>query len=63
MTSRRSFYLKIAYLMAIGVLLLPLSCLSQPATTRVKTVQGSHGGILARLRRDAAGSHSSNCLW
>ena len=52
MTSRRSFYLKIAYLMAIGVLLLPLSCLSQPATTRVKTSQGSHGGILAQLRRD-----------
>jgi hypothetical protein len=52
MTSRRSFYLKIAYLMAIGILLLPLSFLSQPATTRVKTAQASRGGLLAQLRRD-----------
>jgi len=49
MTSRRSFLVKIAYLVAIGVLLLPLSLLSQPAASRG---QGGPGGILARLRSE-----------
>jgi hypothetical protein len=51
MTSRRSFFLKIAYLMVIGVLLLPLSFLGQPAATRVKGSTGG-GGVLANLRRE-----------
>jgi hypothetical protein len=50
MTSRRSFFLKIVYLMGIGVLLLPLSYLSQPATGRVQTSRGGHGGLLAQMR-------------
>ncbi len=49
MTSRRSFFLKIAYLMGIGILLLPLSYLSQPAS-RVQGSKGGHGGLLAQLR-------------
>ena len=36
--------------MAIAVLLMPLFWLSQPATNAVKGVQGSPGGMLARLR-------------
>jgi hypothetical protein len=52
MTSRRSFYLKIAYLVVIGVLLLPLSFLSQPASSRAKGDGGSPGGYLARLRAE-----------
>jgi len=50
MTSKRSFYLKIAYLVVIGVLLLPLSFLSQPASSRAKEGGGGPGGILAQLR-------------
>jgi hypothetical protein len=38
------------YGVAIGVLLLPLFLLSQPATNAVKGVQGSPGGKLAQLR-------------
>jgi len=52
MTSRRSFLLKIIYLVAIGVLLLPLSYLSQPATSRAKEGQGGRGGVLAQLRAE-----------
>ncbi|MFH1268923.1 MAG: hypothetical protein ABIK89_24620 [Planctomycetota bacterium] len=52
MTSRRSFYRKIAYLVFIGLLLLPLSYLSQPATNRAKEGQGGRGGVLAQLRAE-----------
>lgn len=50
MTSRRSFYLKIGYLVAIGALLYPLSLLSQPPSSRAREGGGSPGGILAQLR-------------
>jgi len=46
MTSRRSFYRKIAYLVAIALLLLPLFWLSVPAT------KDSAGGVLARSRAE-----------
>lgn len=52
MTSRRSFLLKIVYLVGIGVLLLLLSFLSQPGTTRVKGAGATRGGLLAQLRAD-----------
>ena len=47
MRSRRSFYRKIGYLLAIGVLVWPLLYLSEPASSRA---QGGHGGQLAQLR-------------
>ena len=46
MRSRRSFYRKIFYLLGIGILVLPLSCLTQPGTSGVK---GS-GGLLTQMR-------------
>jgi hypothetical protein len=52
MSSRRSFLRKIVYLLAIGVLLIPLHWLSHPATEAAKGAQGSPGGKLARLRTD-----------
>jgi len=45
-----SFTRKIIYVAAIGLLLLPLFWLSQPATSAVKGAKGSPGGKLARLR-------------
>jgi hypothetical protein len=50
MTSRTSFYRKIMYLAAIGLLLIPLYLLSHPATNAIKGAQGSPGGVLAQLR-------------
>ena len=52
MSSRRSFVRKIIYLLAIGVLLIPLHWLSHPATNAAKGVQGNPGGKLARLRNE-----------
>jgi hypothetical protein len=46
MNQRRSLYRKVAYICAIAALLIPLSFLSQPATTQ------STGGKLAKLRGD-----------
>jgi hypothetical protein len=46
MSERRSFYRKIAYGMAIAVLLFPLALLSSPASVN------DEGGKLARLRND-----------
>ena len=54
MNPRRSFFRKIAYLVAIALLLVPLFWLSQPATTGAKGTKGSPGGQLAQLR-DAYG--------
>jgi len=50
MNPRRSFFRKIAYLVAIALLLVPLFWLSQPATSGSKGTQGSPGGQLAQLR-------------
>lgn len=47
MTSRRSFYRKIAYLLVIGILVLPLLYLGMPATSGTR---GGQGGKLAQLR-------------
>jgi len=47
MTSRRSFYRKIAYLLVIGILVLPLLYLGMPATSGMR---GGQGGKLAQLR-------------
>ncbi|REJ64655.1 MAG: hypothetical protein DWQ31_20405 [Planctomycetota bacterium] len=49
MSAQRRFIRKIAYLLAIGVLLLPLSLLSQPGTLRDGDTQI---GALARLRSE-----------
>lgn len=46
MSERRSFYRKVAYGMAIAVLLFPLALLSSPASVN------DEGGKLARLRND-----------
>ncbi len=48
MSERRSFYRKVAYGMAIAVLLFPLALLSSPASIN------DEGGKLARLRNDPA---------
>jgi hypothetical protein len=50
MTPRKSFLRKIAYLVAIAVLLMPLSWLGQPATSAVGEAKGPVGGKLAQLR-------------
>ncbi len=47
---RKSFLRKIAYAVAIAVLLMPLFWLSQPATSGAKESKGSPGGKLAQLR-------------
>lgn len=48
--NQRSFIRKVIYLAVIVVLLVPLSLLSQPATTATGRGEGSAGGQLARLR-------------
>ena len=50
MRSRSSFVRKIFYLLAIGLLLIPLYLLGHPATSATKDVQGNPGGMLAQLR-------------
>lgn len=54
MSERRSFYRKVAYGLAIAVLLFPLALLSRPSTPpNPKTGSpGDQGGKLARLRND-----------
>jgi hypothetical protein len=52
MSERRSFVRKVVYLCAIGLLLVPVSWLSAPATRSSVSGQGSSGGKLARLRAD-----------
>jgi tetratricopeptide (TPR) repeat protein len=52
MTPRNSFVRKIAYVVAIAVLLMPLFWLSQPATVGMKESSGSPGGKLAKLRTE-----------
>lgn len=54
MSERRSFYRKVAYGVAIAVLLFPLALLSRPTTPpNAKTGDpGDPGGKLARLRND-----------
>ena len=54
MNQRRSLYRKVAYLCAIAALLIPLSFLSQPATTQSSDgkLTKSSGGKLAQLRDD-----------
>jgi len=49
---------KIAYMVAIVLLLLLLVVLGQPATSDVGETKGSEGGILARLRKDKGFSES-----
>ena len=53
MNQRQRFIRKIMYVCAIAVLLLPLSWLSQPATT------DSDGGLLAKMRKDHQLSQAS----
>jgi hypothetical protein len=50
MSARRSFYRKIAYFIAIAVLLVPLSALSMPSSAG-DSGQENPGGKLARLRK------------
>jgi len=54
MTERRSFYRKVAYGVAIAVLLFPLALLSRPSTPPNPRTgsPGDQGGKLARLRND-----------
>ncbi|MHB1034614.1 MAG: hypothetical protein ACYC35_04635 [Pirellulales bacterium] len=52
MTRKRSFIRKIIYLSVVVVLLLPLSYLSQPATSDTPTAKGSPGGLLAQVRHE-----------
>ena len=52
MTSRNAFWRKIILGILIGVLLIPLYWLSNPATNAAKGAKGSPGGVLARLRTD-----------
>ncbi len=52
MTPRTSFYRKLAYYIAIAVLLVPLSLLSRPASG-VRNTEGWHpGGKLAKMRKE-----------
>ena len=48
----RAFVRKVSYLVAIGVLLVPLFWLSHPATSATEGGQGRSGGVLAQLRQD-----------
>jgi hypothetical protein len=50
MTPRRSFYRKVAYLVAMVPVLLGLHLLSAPATNRGEGAKGGPGGYLAQLR-------------
>jgi hypothetical protein len=50
MNRNKSFWRKIAYIVAIALLLIPLAALSQPATT--SKAGNSPGGKLAQLRTD-----------
>ena len=52
MTARRSFYRKIAYLVAMVPLIMILRWVSAPATGSAKGAKGEPGGILARMRDD-----------
>lgn len=47
-----SFYRKVGYLVAMALLLVPLSWLSQPATSAAVEEGGSEGGKLAQLRTE-----------
>lgn len=49
---RRSFYRKIAYVVAICVLLMPLFWLSHPATRGSAERKGRGGGVLAQFREN-----------
>lgn len=48
--NRRSFIRKVIYIVCIGILLVPLSYFSQPATVAVGNQPASAGGKLAQLR-------------
>jgi hypothetical protein len=50
MNARASFIRKLLYVAAIGLLLVPLYLLSNPATGTVGGVPGKPGGLLAQLR-------------
>jgi len=50
MTFRAAFFRKIAFLVVIALLLLPLFWLGQPATVAARGARGGPGGILAQLR-------------
>ena len=52
MNARRIFIHKIIYLVAIGVLLIPLFWLGRPATRAKNRAEGSPGGKLAQLRTE-----------
>lgn len=52
MNARRIFIHKIIYLVAIGVLLVPLFWLGRPATRARNRAEGSPGGKLAQLRTE-----------
>jgi hypothetical protein len=57
--NRRSFIRKVTYIVCIGILLIPLSYYSQPATVALGNQPGSAGGKLARLREEYQISESS----
>jgi hypothetical protein len=52
MNPRNTFVQKLGYLIAMGLLLLPLYWLSHPTTAAVKGSSGSPGGKLARMREE-----------
>ena len=56
MTHSSSFYRKIAYIVAMALLLIPLAIMSRPATTKRGASGGRErepGGVLAEMRNDA----------
>jgi hypothetical protein len=52
MNPRRSFYRKVAYIVAIVALLVPLSWLSMPSSGAAKGAKARPGGKLAQLRKE-----------
>ena len=51
MNARRALVRKVGYLVAMGVLLVPLFWLGHPATFATKEGQGRSGGVLAQIRQ------------
>ncbi len=52
MSGQSSFRRKVAYLIGIAVLMVPIALLGQPSTRKTNDHPGSEGGLLAQFRRD-----------
>ena len=59
MTNSSSFWRKVIYISIIGLLLLPLSMLGQPATKKADADVPDGGGVLANIRQEQGLAQSS----